>query len=251
MKYFEWLPALLPKLLISLAVFIGIVLIVLTARWLYRQMYLLHRPVKILELTPPARGNLAPEATSQLLLSLSSMLGARRLYERLLGLYEPVSLEIVSTRSGGIRYLIYCHERHAKTIEHMVASYLADVKVKYIEDYLKPANGQQRVYEFRQKAHFAYPLKSFEFLDNHDPISYITNSMTKLADGELMSYQLVLQPFKSREVDSMVKQILSNTDLKPKLEKHLVSLSLFGWFGRVTSNMLFGILDVFSMASHP
>lgn len=247
MNYYDWFAGLLPRLLIVLAVVLSVLVLLSLIRWIYSLAYVLRRPVRLLELTPPARGNLAPEATGKLLLSLSSLQSARRFHERLLGIQEPVSLEIVSTRSGGIRYLVYCPERHVQTIEHMVASYLAEVKVKTVEDYVNaPKQGRQRVFEFTQKAHFAYPLQSFDYLDNSDPISYITNAMTKLKDGELMSYQLVFKPVKSREIDGLVKQLLSNTDLKPQLIKRKVKLGWLRWIGQAISTLLFSITDVFS-----
>src|SRR5690606_23739857 len=127
---------------------------------------------------------------------------------RLLGRRDTCSLEITATRSGGIRYLIHCHEKHGSTIEHIIASYMPEVRVKHVTDY---ANGLEKksfkIFEFRQKAHFAYPLKSFEQLEAHDPMSYITNAMTKLQDGEVMAYQLVMQPIQSREADLLIRKI--------------------------------------------
>lgn len=236
----------LPVIAWSLLALFVLIVTVLIARKSYQQYRLLTRSEKVLELTPPARTDRTPGATGQLLLSLASLLSSRRFSERLLGLYDPISLEIVSTRGGGIRYLIFCDDKHAKTIEHMVASYLTDVKVKYIDEYKYLVGGISKVYEFSQKVHFAYPLKSFDYVEDHDPISYITNAMTKLEDEELMSFQLVIQPVKSREVDTMVKQLLANVDLKPKLAKKTFKTNPILILGQAISRILFGVTDIIS-----
>lgn len=245
---FNILMKVLPVIAWTVLAVLVIALVFFIVQRIYQLYYLLHRKEKVLELTPPARGNRTPEATGQLLLSLSSLLSSRKFTERLFGVYDPISLEIISTRSGGIRYLIFSNERYAKTIEHMVASYLTDVKVKYIDGYDLPASGTTKVYEFNQKVHFAFPLKSFDYLENHDPMSYITNAMTKLTENELMSFQLLIQPIKSREIDTLVKQLLSNTDMKPKLTKKTSRAGILQWVGQFISKILFGITDVISGA---
>ncbi|MCA9347938.1 type IV secretion system DNA-binding domain-containing protein [Candidatus Saccharibacteria bacterium] len=237
-----------------IAVRIGLVIIVLGIviaglRKFYRLFYLVKRSVAVLELTPPSRGDRTPEATGQLILSLFSLLNVQNFYEKLIGRKDTVSFEIESTRSGGIRYLIYCNARHVQNIEHLIASYLPEVRVKNIDDYMTRLEEKNfKVYEFRQKAHFAYPLKSYEQLEAHDPMAYITNAMTKLKSDEVMAYQVVAQPIQSREADLLIRKIMTNDNLMPRLGRSPVPI--LGWITKFINSVLFGALDIVTDIFH-
>ena len=110
-------------------------LFIFIVRRIAQAIYLYKRPESILELTPPSRGDKTPEATGQLLLSVFSLLSAQTYFERLIGRKDVLSLEIESTRSGGIRYLIHCHAKHVQNIKHLIASYLPELKVTNVDDY--------------------------------------------------------------------------------------------------------------------
>lgn len=230
-----------------------VVLIITFLSFLVRRIaqiiYLFKRPEAILELTPPSRGDKTPEATGQLLLSVFSLLSAQTLFEKLIGRKDLISLEIESTRSGGIRYLIHCHLKHEQNIKHLIASYLPEVKVATVEDYAASLEKKQyKIFEFKQKAHFAYPLKSYEQLEAHDPMAYITNAMTKLSGNELMAYQVIAQPTQSREADLLIKKIMTNDNLVPKLSRSTAPIisSLTG----VINTLLFGVLSAVTDVFH-
>lgn len=231
----------------------GAVVVALAVLFIVRKtylfLYLRKRPTALLELTPPARGDKTPEATGQLLHSIFSLLNSQTLLERLLGRKDLMSLEIASTRSGGIRYLVNCHEKHAQNIEQLIASYLPEVKVASVDDYVSSIDMKlSSIYEFRQKAHFAYPLKSYEQLEAHDPMAYITNAMTKLGGNELIAYQLIVQPTASREADLLIKKIMTNDNLMPKLNRS--SVPVFAVVTRFINAVLFGILDTVTDIFH-
>ncbi len=212
-------------------------------------MYLVRRPETILELTPPSRGDRSPEATEQLILSIFSLLNSRRFYEKLFGWKDTCSLEINASRSGGIRYLIHCHQKHAAILEHSIASYMPEVRISEIEDYANRLTKKSfKVFEFRQKAHFAYPLKSFDLLEIHDPIAYVTNAMTKLQDDEIMALQLVIQPFQSREADLLIRKIMTNDNVMPKLNR--TTVPAISWILKQTTNFLFGISSLITEIHH-
>ena len=212
-------------------------------------IYLFKRPGVILELTPPSRGDKTPEATGQLLLSVFSLLGTQTFLETVIGWRDLISLEIESTRSGGIRYLIHCHEKHAQNIRHLIAAYLPEVKVASVDDYVSGLEKRLfKIYEYKQKAHFAYPLKSYEQLEAHDPMAYITNAMTKLGSHELMAYQVIAQPTKSREADLLVKKILINDNFMPKLSHS--SVSIVNSITRPINAILLGILGIITDVFH-
>lgn len=223
--------------------------LIFVMRRISQAIYIYKRPGTILELTPPSRGDKTPEATGQLLLSVFSLLSAQTFFEKVIGRKDLISLEIESTRSGGIRYLIHCHGKHAQNIEHLIASYLPEVKVASVDDYASGLEKKQfKIYEFRQKAHFAYPLKSYEQLEAHDPMAYITNAMTKLRDGELMAYQIIAQPIQSREADLLIKKIMTNDNLMPKLSRS--SAPIISSITRLINTVLFGALGVITDVFH-
>jgi hypothetical protein len=200
-------------------------------------------------LTPPGRGDKTPEATGQLFLSIFSLLNSERFFKKLLGCKDIVSLEIHSTRQNGIRYFIQCHNKHAQSIEHLIASFLPEVKVNTVSDYASRLNNNDfKVFEYRQKAHFAYPLKSYDQLEAHDPISYITNAMTKLKDNEAMTYQLIIQPIQSREADLLIRKIMTNDTLLPKLGRS--SVPILSWLTKAINTVLFGLLSMITDIFH-
>lgn len=209
--------------------------------------HFIHGQKVFLELTLPLHGDKTPEATSQLFLSVYSLLSSRSLHERLLGVRNSISLEIHSSKMFGIRYVIYCNEKHTSNIEHLIASYLPEVKIKKLA-HSPISNQKSKVFSFRQKAHFAYPLKQFDYLDNHDPIAYITNAMTKLSENESMAYQLVLVPTHSRQADKLLQKIMINDKVMPPTKRE--RLKVIGWLPRFINTVLFSVTDAFSTAYH-
>jgi len=199
----------------------------------------------ILEVTPPARTDRAPDATTQLFTALHGLGSSLRWYEHLLGLVDSFSLEIASTKQSGIRFLLRVPKSKASALEQSITSYVPDVKVKHSTDYT--AKDKLWVTSFRQAKHFAFPLASHDTLESHDPIGYLTAAMTKLQSGELMSFQLVITPIRSRQAERLREKILSNEDLLSKLG----GSSVDGM--RVTTginNVLFGMTDLVSGAYH-
>ena len=240
---------LLIRMLIAILVLVLVILVLASFRKLSQIVYLLKRPRAVLELIPPSRGDRSPEATGQLLLGVFSLLDNRTIAEKLVGRRDTISLEIIASKAQGIRFYIHCHKKHVQNIEHLIASYLPEVKVSaYDESFMSLTGKDYRVYEYKQKAHFAHPLKTFDLLEAHDPIAYITNSMTKLDDAELMSYQVVLQPIHSREADLLVRKIMKNDTVIPKLNGN--SAPILSNISRLINVVLFGILGVITDIFH-
>jgi hypothetical protein len=220
------------------------VLIVGLFRWLYGFYSQTHREPTILEITPHAQGDKTPSATNQLFMSLHALAGNIKWYEKLLGKRQNFSLEIVATKSSGIRFIIRCDQSYSETIQHIISSYTSDVKVKETTDYISSLN-HPKILEFKQKAHFAYPLQDNLDPQSHDPISYITNAMTKLEPSELMALQIVIQPTSSREAEIINHRIMTNENLMPRLSGR--SIPLISWLGRILSDLLFAVADAFSI----
>ncbi len=195
-------------LIICLAIYVLRKLIVL-------KMFLDEKQI-ILEITPPQF--IEKEAyTTEQLFSLIHALGKQKTFmDTLLGRKVQFSLEIVSTKNEGIRYLIRTTPEKANTLRKTLISYLPQIIIKTVDDYL-PKNdelntSEYKIVEYKLTNHFAYPLKKQNLLDKHDPISYITGMMTKLNSKELVSLQIILTPVALKETKKIAKYILKNAD---------------------------------------
>ena len=147
----------------------------------------------LLEITPPAFQDKVPVATAQLFSVFHGLLKHRSLTDVLLRYVPSFSLEIVSTKDKGIRYLIRADRDSVEVIRQNVQAYITDAKVTEVEDYLhEAAYGSLQV--FKQTNHFAHPIDTTKTISEHDPVAYLTSAMTKLDDDELMSFQMIVTP---------------------------------------------------------
>ncbi|MBU0570165.1 type IV secretion system DNA-binding domain-containing protein [Patescibacteria group bacterium] len=125
----------------------------------------------------------------------------------------------MSEKDTGIRYLIRAGIDEADLIKKSLMSYLPGVNISYVSDYLTNNNQLAQVTEFGLASHFVFPLKTHENLEKNDPIAYLTGSMTKLKDNELLAFQIVASPLKKsskpdiKRVSSLIysqKDLMSN-----------------------------------------
>jgi hypothetical protein len=159
------------------------------------------------------------------------------------------ALEIVSTREKGIRFILRMPEKDEDTFEKYVVSYVPDVRLRQVDDYL-PVNSEAstRVLDFKQTGHFAYPLKLNDLPEEHDLIAYLTGAMTSLASNEMMVLQLVLSPAKVRQANQMAGKVLHNEELFHHLgKKRQVSLRPMLY---AINSMLFAFTDAVGEVSH-
>lgn len=164
---------------------------------------------------------------------------SRTFLDRLLRRRVSFSLEIVSTKKAGIRYLLRVPEADADTFEQTILAYLPDSKIRRADDYL--ASGRLgRALEIKQTGYFAYPLHTQLALYEHDPISYLTGMMTKLAPHELIGFQIVVVPVKMREAGVIASRMMQNDELVYQLgRRRLGGMRVFN----AINSVLFGILD--------
>ena len=167
----------------------------------------------LLELTPPSITEQSAYSTEQLFQLINSLGSQRSLKDVLLGLKPEFSIEIVSTKSQGIRYLLRTGRKEAGALKKSFISYLPQVKVSEVDDYLSESLRNPALIEFKLLKHFAFPLKTHSALEEHDPISYITGMMTKLEDNELVSLQIVLTTSKSKKAQEISNLIFRNKDV--------------------------------------
>lgn len=238
-SWIHTLEGLLPWLVIALVVVVIIVVVLILTLDLLDLRRLLRQKAIFLELTPPANANKTPEATKHLFSVLHGLETSRTLLEKLLRRKVAFSLELVSTKQEGIRYVLRVPENDVSTFEQTILSYLPDAKVRRVEDFL-PEDVNARVLELKQTGHFAYPLHTQMLLDQHDPMAYLAGMMTKLMPGELISFQLVVSPAKVREAGVITNRMMHNDELVYRLGRpKLPASKIFDVINSVT----FGILD--------
>lgn len=230
---------------LSLSLLAGLVLLCLKL-WRYRQ--LLKQKNVYVELTPPATTDKIPLANQQLFTVMHSMSDSSSILKRLIRPPLVLSLEIVSSRGQGIRYIIRTPRDRVKSLESALTSYLPEVKVGRVADYMPTDYSAATVMSFRQNAHFAYPLRSHEMLEQQDPLAYLTGAMAKLKSGELMAMQLIIKPTYIKQADELARMVARNEDIEMYLKRPKVGgLELLT---KLINKMLFSLTDTVTYAYH-
>lgn len=160
-----------------------------------------------LEITPSALQNRAPIATTQLFYVIHGIARHRIVKNLAFFKYSPaLSLEIVSTKKHGIRFLIHVSKDSEGLVRQLVQTYMNNAKIETVSDYPKE-NMHSLVRVFRQTNHFAHSLSTPMTLSKHDPAAYLTGAMTKLGKNELMSFQVVITPAHIKEAARISNRI--------------------------------------------
>ncbi|HKU18118.1 MAG TPA: TraM recognition domain-containing protein [Candidatus Saccharimonadales bacterium] len=220
--------------LVLLTLFLAILLRLITLR------NLLKKPVVYIEVTPPPAADRTQQSTQQLFSILHGIGSRRTIHERLRRHQVTLSLEVISTKESGVRYIIRVGEQEARALQGILATYLPSARVRRLDDYLS-ANldfRTARVITFKQRGAYAFPLKQQPPLDEHDPIAYLTSSIADLSKDEQIVLQLVLTPTSIRDAVVVSKKILSNEDLLSHLscrKRMTIAQKGFGVLGRALS----------------
>jgi hypothetical protein len=230
-QYVELIRTMLPWLgilvcgLILLAIIIGTVLRIVNYYRKYSQEQV------VLELTPPAFANKAPVATSQLFSVLHGLLKSRSFSDAALRYVPSFSLEVASTKGKGIRYFLRANKYNEEVLRQAVAAYSPDVNVRNVRDTDDPA-GYMILQTYKQANHYAMPLDTTSSLQEHDPVAYLTNSMTKLEENEQMRLQLIVTPTVISEAFSIERKIRQGYLSGSSIEKRFGSRNILrmAWF---------------------
>jgi hypothetical protein len=212
---------------------------------LFNRRHLMQREMAWLELTPPASIARTPEATEQLFSVIHGMYVARHFKDKLLGRLPVLSFEISSTKREGIRYLVQVEKSQSSGLQKVISAYVPDVKVKEVD---APEQNASRVIEFKQTGHYILPLTLTSGFDQHDPLGYVTNAMTKLDETDCITMQLVLTPVKLRDASRLAHKILGNEDILSNIRS-----GHFIWLERISTvmnNVLWGAADLTSEVYH-
>jgi hypothetical protein len=173
-----------------------------------RLLHDLHEPRVFFEITPPQFTEVSSTTTSELFSLLSGILTQRSLSDKLL-LHQPsYSFEIVSRKQTGIQYLLRAPKSAGPLLERTLRSYLPGIHLRESTEYLpRDIPHQFRLSEFRLSKHFTLPLNTQVELKDHDPLSYLTGSMTQVKEGELMVAQLIVRPLNNLDQLGTLREI--------------------------------------------
>ena len=205
-----------------------------------------------LELTFPSDTSKSAYATEELYKLLHTLARRQTVMQNLLKLKKAYSLEIVSTREDGIRFLMAVPANEAEVMKRSLLSFLPGLKIQETKDYLTQELDEDKtvgIIDLKLSSDFALPLQNQKVLSEHDPISYLTGHMTKLQNGEIISVQIVTTPIINSIHDTVLKRIRALRDrlykgqpltpaLNGNLLQNLESLPLVG--------ILFSVIKVFS-----
>ncbi|MGI6103190.1 MAG: replication-relaxation family protein [Patescibacteria group bacterium] len=180
LQYLGW-----ALLVVILTLFVQRILAYCVALW---------EPSTFLLVTPPRETNTSFTTTNELFTLLAGLMRYRPLLERLLVPASRYSFEIVSTKSAGIQYVLRVPRRQVDVVTKTLRGYLPGMQVRAINEYLPGHSALAKIIPFRLKTHFALPLKEQVELSAHDPIAYLTNSMTQLDEHERIALQIVVRP---------------------------------------------------------
>jgi len=203
--------------IIILGVFLFVVYWIIKFRISWQES---NKPVTIFEVSPPILTEQSSFTTTQLFTSVHGVLRQRSWLLRLFDVTKSYSFEIISTKEKGIRYILRVAEVDASIIKKTLISYLPGIQVKEVDDYLKSSFSIGHIVDIHLTNNFAFPLKKQDNLQEYDPIAYITGTMTKLAEDEIVAVQAVVSPV-SRSTSHIVARLrglfLGNKDVLSEL----------------------------------
>lgn len=187
----------------------------------YRFYVLTKEPKRCLELIPQASTDSNIDGMQQFLSMLSGFLQHNTIIDRLLHRKTVISLEMRSTRHGGIRYLVYASQPVLSQLVLYFASYMPSIQTRFLSTKEEITDHKQHsaLLTYKQSGHFVYSLNTNPSTDNVDPLSYIHGAMSNLTKDEAMTVQLILSPLSHRSVGFIRSKIARNELLLPVLPK--------------------------------
>lgn len=169
-----------------------------------------HQERTFLEVTPPHTSQKSQHATEQLFTVVENFLCHRsgRRDSR-----DVVSLEMVSTKNEGVRYMLSVRSSSYEALQRHIATYLPEAKIKPVDRPFTPlvssGGTSYNLFEFSQQRHYAYPFKQQADISQSDLVSYILGSINKLDDNESTILQVVISPHYSRWTARLYNKILN------------------------------------------
>jgi hypothetical protein len=162
-----------------------------------------HQDRTYLEVTPPHVSEKSQHATEQFFTVVENFLCHRSGRRDSRGV---LSLEMVSTKKEGVRYVVSVRSGSAEALQKHIATYLPEAKIMQTESpsVELEVNGGARynLFEFSQQRHYAYPLRRQEDISQSDLVSYLLGSINKLEDNEATILQVVITKYSTKAMQS-------------------------------------------------
>lgn len=169
-----------------------------------------HEDRVFLEITPPHVSEKSSHATEQLFTVLEDFLCRRATRKEA---KDVLSLEIVSARKCGVRYVLSVRSQSADALQRHLASYLPESKFRQTEspsaELQNIVGTRYNIFEFGQQRHYAYPFKQQSDIRQSDLVGYLLGSINKLNDDEATILQVVIAPHYSRWTTKLYNKILN------------------------------------------
>lgn len=198
----------------------------------------------IFELQPLKHNEQSSFSTEQLFAVIHGLAKQRTWVNRVFDIAKQYSFEIVSSKEGGIVYYTRVPENDSDLVKKMLLSYLPGISVKKCADYLPSLNTKyKKVTSYKLSNSFVYPIKHQLSLDEHDPISYLTGSMTKLSENDLVAFQVIVSPLRKSSIPAISR--LSKLIYEGKVSiEGVTELSSRSEIGRLIQGLVMIILRI-------
>lgn len=185
----------------------------------------------------PADTSKSAYATEQLYRLLHTLAAQKDgFWKRVLKYKKTYTLELVATKKEGIRYLMHVPLKEKDIVTRSLLSYLPGIKVQEIaKDNTDTLSDSETAREYigtselHLASHFALPLNKQKTLTEHDPMMYLTGSMTKLQKDEVILFQVVVSPVLSsihtkaiNEMNMLRKRMYKGEPLTPALQQNVL-----------------------------
>lgn len=256
------------SLLILIKIILGIIKTIVPM--IFKQFSQKRNDKKMIQLIFPSDTSKSAYATEELYTLLHTLSKQLSFRDRITQRKNEYSLEIMSTKIGGIRYLLSADPKFIEIIKHNLLSYLPGIKIKEVNDYLDIGKINQttessiRLIELKLSSNFALPLQTQKTLSENDPISYLTGNMTNLKKDELISFQIIVSPvmnvFHQRvmsEIKELRTRLYQGLPLTESVQKNtwqkLVALPIIStfWFLIKGIGKIFHLLFTFIISIIP
>lgn len=196
-------------------------------------------PMSLLQITPPSSVKQTPLSTQEFLTAIHQTSMTKTKILKFFTIKRLYSLELVSTREGGIRYYLRIPSEDVSIVKKNVISYLHNVTVEEVNDFMPVEDNKVtlddvwwNITELKLLNDFTFPLSNKEQLSDYDPVAYITGQMTKLTSyDEVIYLQIVATPITSSTHKKTINKIVNlltatenSYDIAPYLPKSIVAL---------------------------
>ncbi len=207
-------------------------------------IYQLRRKMVLLEVTHSAYADKSAEANQRFVSMLHSLRSSQSRWDKLLRRSAAFTQELPSLGSEGIRFVLRVPARDIPTFEQAFVSYAPAAQIKQVEDYLPNdlAGKRVKVTEFKLSGDFALPLLDQGNLEKHDSMAQITGALSEPLEGEIISYQLVVDPVRIKSAEILSNKLKKHPELVYSLGQN--QIPLLKPILTFTNSFLFGILNL-------